>query len=190
MIDLTPFCSTDRRRPNMQHPWSRGDWTYATNGHIMIRLPRSSGVAENGEAPNAEKIFDQVASQSETLPLPKFKMPRLKTEECVSCDGRGFAHDCPYCHCECESCDGAGSATEKASIELFGANYDVKYIKLIRDLPKSEFSCWPPPLDAPARFVFNGGDGALMPLRKVYKRHIKTGAIADIDASHSCGDAG
>jgi hypothetical protein len=50
-IDLDQFCAWDR--PAILQPFSYGEWTYAADGKIMIRVPRRADVAENNEAPNA-----------------------------------------------------------------------------------------------------------------------------------------
>ena len=39
-IDLQPFCGEDHDRWYLMKPLSFGDYTYATNGHIVIRVTR------------------------------------------------------------------------------------------------------------------------------------------------------
>jgi hypothetical protein len=107
------------------------------------------------------------------LPLPKFKAPRVKAEDCASCDARGVVHNCPNCECECEDCGGTGIVKEKISIYINGAIYNLQFIVLIKALPNIRFSA-DPPHDSAVRFVFDGGEGLLMPMRAEYARHIKT----------------
>lgn len=57
-IDLTPFCaSPEANRWQIESPWSRGKWTYATNGNIVVRIPRDPEVPENKLAPSAMPLF-------------------------------------------------------------------------------------------------------------------------------------
>lgn len=57
-IDLTPFCaSPEANRCQIEHPWSRGKWTYATDGNIVVRIPRDPEVPENKLAPSAMPLF-------------------------------------------------------------------------------------------------------------------------------------
>jgi hypothetical protein len=57
-IDLTPFCaSPDANRCQIERPWSRGKWTYATDGKIVVRIPRDPEVPENKLAPSAMPLF-------------------------------------------------------------------------------------------------------------------------------------
>lgn len=59
-IDLSHFCYTEDDRSYLKQPWSRGDFTYATNGHIMVRVPRRSDVPENDKAPDADRVLTKV----------------------------------------------------------------------------------------------------------------------------------
>jgi hypothetical protein len=57
-FDLTPFCaSPEANRCQIERPWSRGKWTYATDGKIVVRIPRDSEVPENKLAPSAMPLF-------------------------------------------------------------------------------------------------------------------------------------
>jgi hypothetical protein len=169
--DLQSFCSTEKSRPYLMSPWSHGDFTYATNGHILIRVPRLPEIAENPKAPNAEKVLAMTASQSETTPLPSFEIPASKLSACRSCKGRGTEHDCPDCACECPECDGSGQVVEKMSLGLHGAIFNAKYILILKKLPGIRVAgqCSP---DGPNRFTCHGGgEGAIMPMRGAPRRH-------------------
>ena len=57
-IDLTPFCARpESNRCQIESPWSRGKWTYATDGKIVVRVPRDPEVPENKLAPSAMPLF-------------------------------------------------------------------------------------------------------------------------------------
>jgi hypothetical protein len=176
--DLKKFCWRDKNsRPYLRGPWSRDGFTYATNGHVVVRIDRLGDVAENEKAPDCEKIFAGIADQVELLPIPAFEIPKVESEDCEDCEGRGMEHDCPDCGCECESCEGTGQAIEKFSVTLFGVIYDAGRIKLIQSLPGLLFSARPPEAKA-ARFIFEGGDGAIMPRVVARDRHIEVSDAA------------
>lgn len=117
-IDLTPFCSKDRH--NLTRPWSLGDWTYAIDGFIGIRLPRRADVPENPDAPEAVvKVFapaDRIAFRPLTATIPLLTPPACRTCEgagwgisCAECGGSGeHGCDCEYCDRRCKACDGDG----------------------------------------------------------------------------------
>jgi hypothetical protein len=57
-IDLTPFCARpEANRYQIESPWSRGKWTYATDGKIVVRIPRDPEVPDNKLAPSAMPLF-------------------------------------------------------------------------------------------------------------------------------------
>ena len=168
--DLQPFCSAERFREYLHRPWSKDGFTYATNGHVLIRVARLNGVEENDKAPDTDVIFAAAADQTATQKIPKGKIPKVRTIECPSCNGRGREHDCPDCTCECEKCDGTGRNEERISVGILGAIYKAKYISQLLIFPGLRFSS-SPPVGGPARFVFDGGEGAIMPMRFPYPKH-------------------
>jgi hypothetical protein len=46
MINLEPFCADP-----YPHPFTQGDYTYATNLHVLVRVPKIESVPVNLEAP-------------------------------------------------------------------------------------------------------------------------------------------
>jgi hypothetical protein len=177
---LKLFCSTDPERPYLHRPWSSGEYTYATNGHVLVRVPRIAEVEENKDAPNAAKILASVEAQAELVPLPPMDgLPSPVKEDCRSRDGSGIKHhDCPDCACPCWECDGLGYEVEQISAPLNGALYNLQYLLLIAKLPDVKFAA-APPSDGPARFSFGkdgkDGEGALMPLRSAHSHHVALG---------------
>ena len=127
-MDLQKFCSTDSIRININKPFSKGEYTYATDGRIMVRVSKIEGIGEQEKSDkfkpvNPEPIFAAV-SASVYISLPD--IPELKYEKCVKCDGTGEVKVCPECdgygvvyfntryneyECYCESCGGMGSTT-------------------------------------------------------------------------------
>jgi len=117
MIDLMDFCWKGQARDNLKKPWSLDQWTYASNGHIAIRVPRRDDVPENPKAPEIEQHF----ALAETLEFKPFTLsiPPLDYPNCSTCGGRGWGvtcracngtgeHncDCDYCDRQCSECDG------------------------------------------------------------------------------------
>lgn len=128
MIDLKPFCErADSYRDYLHQPWSRGAFTYASNGHIAIRVPRRDDVPENEKAPDVEKIFrENGVEDSATTSLPDVNVsalpkPTIKMRRCRRCRGTRYLRKCDECggegtlECdlghdhECETCDSKGT---------------------------------------------------------------------------------
>lgn len=168
-IDLMPFCSRDSfRSASIGEPFSREEWTYATNGHVMLRLPRRDDVPERADAPVAEKVWP-------TTPEPVFRAPKVsilpipKEVECNACEGRGTKHDCPDCACVCKTCGGTGHVSDdaKSAVRIGEIDIATRYARLLMTLPGLLIS--DPPKDAYVfQFRFDGGEGILMPLREFH----------------------
>lgn len=169
--DLKPFCYTGDDRPYLKQPWSRGDFTYASNGHVLVRVLRLTDVPENAATPDCEKLLAKTPECSDFAPFPEFDISDAPKVPCDICDGRGTEHDCPDCGHDCEECDGTGEIEEIQSVTLFGAIYDTRYIKQIMTLPGLKFSASPPKHVA-ARFIFEGGEGLIMPRRSPTENHL------------------
>lgn len=126
MIDLTKFCDPSRTGGATQKPWSHGDYTYAVNGHIAIKVPRRGDVADYDKPADVAKILAQidVTSEHPYSPMPSYTLPpralvrcptcqgHLFVAPCLDCDGEGF-HECSRDHCshehDCPDCDGNGT---------------------------------------------------------------------------------
>ena len=187
---LKKFVSQDDPRKYMRSPFTRGEWTYATNGHIAVRVPKIDGVEILPEKhiPALESLFQSVGGNG-FIALPW--MPPL--EECLLCSGTGIAYECPECDGEgefehgthsycCKECGGSGQveygsagvsacrhcggtgAKRNAPAKVGGSHFDLFYLHLINGLPEAKFSPGGDRMDM-ARFVFDGGEGILMPMR-------------------------
>lgn len=118
MIDLSKFCGDDADRENITSPWSAGDYTYATNGRILVRvLRRTDATREDG--PDVRSVYAKAGKAGVLVPLPSFDLPPSST--CATCVGVGLIVDCETCggggesechacgHSEtCEDCGGGG----------------------------------------------------------------------------------
>lgn len=102
-IDLQRFCaSSGDVREHLHRPWRDGQWVYATNGHVCVRVydPNSAMTAidKPAKAPNPAALFTKWidSRDGEFLVLPK--VPHA--QKCLECSGRGThpAVKCPDCN--------------------------------------------------------------------------------------------
>jgi hypothetical protein len=166
MLDLDQFCCVedDQRFAALGQPWSAGEYTYATNGHILVRVPRRPDAPENDLAPSdkAEAVIGK-GYGGEFFPVPPVQLPPATEEKCPECGGRGTEHDCPDCECDCKGCDGAGAVQDRSWVEVGEAFFATGYVRRILGLPGLEISLSPTAKD-PLSFKFDGGIGLLMPV--------------------------
>lgn len=168
---ISQFCDSDGVF-SIRLPWSRGDYTYSTNGHLIIRIPRHPDIKEIPEAPDASDIF----LKAEPVPPEWINIPTLPEAEfiqCKECEGQRFVTwktNWNEYEAECKSCNGTGERKEFQKIEINGVIFNVEYLRKISKLPNPKISV----LNAgggisgkekPAWFKFDGGDGLIMPCR-------------------------
>lgn len=164
MVNLQQFCSTDPERPYLDRPWSRGEFTYATNGHILARVPRVADIEERSEAPDATKVTNKVDFAVRFDLVALVDLPPSEMMECVACDGRGTEHDCESCECICLSCSGAAEVPDDIdkSVGIHDVPFAMTYARKIFALPGLAL-----PIDVlnnePMPFKFDGGEGVWMP---------------------------
>lgn len=116
---------TDPDNPKICAPFSFGGYSYATNGHILVRVLRLADVPE-WDALNEKMtvLFDAVdlpAVNAALVEIPDFDQPA--PEVCIICKGVGKVSNCPECdgegevtldndyhsyECECLTCFGEG----------------------------------------------------------------------------------
>jgi len=174
MIDLEPFCGKEGTCSYLHHPFSRDEFTFATDGRICVRVPRIAGIPERDLINPIKLPWDQAAEFS---PLPELKLPP-QTTDIAPCDCyEGKIHECPNCECECESCDGSGdikvNSDDDKSIDILALPFGLRYVRLVTTLPNVQIAkiALRDSLTG-IRFKFDGGDGLLMPLKYVSNDHI------------------
>jgi len=166
MIDLEKFCSTDElgMLRGIARPWSRGEHTYATNGHIIIRVPRIVEIGENDNAPDANRLcWDKPSGAPVEIP----ELPAPEINDCIWCTG----DDPEYLREDCEECNQTGQIRQTIPVVVGKMIYSDEYLGLIKDLPGVKF--YPVFHDfavndrsvKPAYFSFDNGEGLLMPRR-------------------------
>lgn len=122
MIDLDVFCarSYDLRK-YLQRPWVHKGYTYACNGHVLVRVPcpKQLDADATEDNPLADKAVDLIAQTGKAayIPLPAFPAPkrclgcggdgRRLMVKCEDCGGDGYFEHGRYEY-ECKECDGDG----------------------------------------------------------------------------------
>lgn len=170
---LRSFCTGNERRPITCRPWSVGAFSYATNGHIIVRLPRLGDVPPPEDqsiektAKNIDEWLAKLADVSR-VPVPRVEIPKGKSWRCDKCDGRGTEHDCRDCGCECDECNGTGTCHQPVMVAWRGTHLARDVWRLIAALPGSTIAASPPlpPIYDHVSFAFDGGVGIAMPMRK------------------------
>jgi len=174
---LKSFCGDDPFRPYLHVPFNQEGFTWATNGHILVRVaempdfsPCTAKKPINVAKPLAGIDAAQFVSPQWQLPPhdPSFNGP------CVVCGGRGVLHECPDCDCDCAACNGTGRADpeRRMSTSVLGRIYALNYVRMIAGLPGLEVSDNKGG-ESPLFFRFEGGLGGIMPLRAQYETHIE-----------------
>lgn len=121
---LRAFCSTDETRPALQRPFNLGEYSYATDGRILIRVARLEEVPpREGESPvgNPDAVIPEGHGYEPAICPPKWEEFKEVRSTCKRCDGTGKSNTCPDCdgegeiecpEClhehECERCHGQG----------------------------------------------------------------------------------
>jgi len=193
IIDLQPFCWPDNTRPTIQTPWTADGFTYATDGLICIRVPALPEVTRS-DGPNAPKMFARMdpLSEENAVPLASITIPdpipcvtcdggRIKEFPCDECDGSGtviyharrrrslgeWPIDCPACEgsptSRCPDCDGEGISDEEQRVPIGEVDFQAALLRRLLLLPNVRIT---PDYPGPGRVLFDGGDGAIMPMRK------------------------
>ena len=183
--NLQAWCYDDPDYHNgeISTPYSQGDHTIATNGHVLIRVPRMADVErENG--PSAYELFVRAPEPESYYPVPDPQPPIIMEckdcfgkKECPECQnegtievynrGRWYEVDCQSCNgkgefVSCDECDSTGEIVTWGRSKVGSQSFSDKYLTLLKTLPGVEIG---PTYDLkPARFRFDGGDGLIMPM--------------------------
>ncbi len=139
---IMKFCDSDGDQ-RINRPWSVGDKTYSTNGHLIIRIDRQPEIEEKADAPDIQKLFEKdTLSPQEWFEIPELPKPKYKDySDCIE--------------------DGKIEILEKT--EINGSIFQNQYLRLLKELSNCKIS--PTGHDKPAWFKFDGGDGLIMPMR-------------------------
>jgi len=118
---LLEFCSKDETRFALLKPFDYGDFTYATDGRMIVRLPKL-GYPSPDFTPTRESVENLMSDSylREVVAFPA--IPEPTQDLCKTCDGSGFnkkCYDCDgsgevECKCcgnesDCKTCSGSGT---------------------------------------------------------------------------------
>jgi hypothetical protein len=183
MIDLQQFCGTDETRWYLMKPFSQGEHSFATNGHIEVRIPRRDDITElDDKAPKFDANAPLAGIDEAAFSRFDADLPPAPTEvgPCKACDGRGYEHACPDCECVCEMCHGSGDMDQERfmSTTIAGIDFTLSYVRQMLALPGVEIAQTAATATAlkgmkPLFFRFDGGVGALMPRRGRFEKHVE-----------------
>lgn len=184
---LNKFVSKDRKK--IDHIFSQGEYTIATNGMVMVRIPRVEIIPEQ-TSPDVLQEFP-IPEVKESFEIPDVtlieilcndcggigKEPKVCNKckgsgriECFHC-GNGMACDACEGLCfagksdkDCPYCNGTGKVPDKHQYHLIdGIAFADHYLKLLKD-NCTNIRITPREYET-AYFTFDGGHGFLMPMR-------------------------
>jgi hypothetical protein len=90
---MQEFCSIDRRRPKLSRPWTRNQFTYASDGLVCIRVPVLEDVESDSDAYDTEHLFQNLNVKGEQRALPYLREDWGWCRECSNCSN-GFCNSC------------------------------------------------------------------------------------------------
>ena len=176
---LKTFCGSHGK---MATPWTAGEFTYATNGFVLVRVPRIESIPES-EGLKVAQFYEAPKPIDGWVDLPG---DLGSLTECPDCHG-GNDGDCPECDgdgdiefqnshntyvCECKTCDGTGEGNNckgcrgtgttdsKPETKIDGVLFGTAFLRLFSDLKGCQIA---PHSGRIAWLQFEGGDGFVMP---------------------------
>lgn len=183
-LPLMEFVDADdcgSRRFYLAKPWRVGDYVYATDARIAVRVDPAcwdGDLAGEGDGcqPKMEPIFAGIAGVKEWAPLPKFpacedcRGTGKAGRECESCAGTGsrWCKQCTDEH-ECQCCEGVGVLYDTCDFcpVPFGPKWVHRQLaNKLKSLPNVEWGSADDEPLTPVFFRFTGGAGAVSPIRK------------------------
>lgn len=164
---LMRFCAKDDLNASLNSPFFLNGQVLASNRHIAVRVDKSSIELVEGLSSNqkfAKKIWELI-DNTKAKGKPLVHLPTLPSPPaCPACHGTGENEESGY-RGVCCPCDGSGELPDlpftytKAGPGAYIAN---RYLRLIAALPNPKIATdWL----SVCYFTFDGGDGAVMPMR-------------------------
>jgi hypothetical protein len=106
--EMQRFCSSDVTRPQIHTPFTGGEWTYATDGRILIRVPAIPGARTDHFPKDYDKVVpDGFGMEAVEFP-PGWNEFFEERVVCGDCEGSGRMKYCESCvgegEVECECC--------------------------------------------------------------------------------------
>ena len=194
-VDITKFCSVDDIRSYLNAPMKSTHGAIACNGHILVCAQQDGEFADaigtlNETVCKWHGIEVKDGTHMDDVALPPIEecgrcggTGTLYQDACDECDGDGeFDHGRNTY--ECKECDGSGftdsHSNDKTSAKpcskcqgrgeewkyhkVGDAGFSLPYLRMLKDLPNCLLQKSGP--ESMAKFTFDGGWGALMPMRE------------------------
>jgi hypothetical protein len=138
---LKSFCSTDELRPSLMQPYNKPEFTMATDGHVLIRIPKMEGYDGN-VGPSSDDLFGSIDyGETNFVGLPE---PRIEP-----------------CKCKCGN-EHTKNVWDKTQIGE--RHFYPRIMERISVLPNVRIMV-PGGAHTAAYIKFDGGDGLIMPYR-------------------------
>lgn len=193
---LKMFCSRDECRVNINTPFNHNGFTYATNGVILVRVPLIKKYQRDMYPDKVEKcLFGGLLHDDDFVCLPDITQA-VNFHRCDNCEGKGRDYKCTDCNgrkyvilesnsgieyefeckmCygkgyipgECEECSGFGVLPEKRHVMVGSKLLGCINLYILGKLPGCKIATEKPEGLQPIPFIFDGGDGIIMPLRQL-----------------------
>jgi len=192
---LEKFCDPFGGRDITKSPFNYGGYTWATNGKVLLRVPLIAGVRAEDYKIVANLFGSGMEGGGIALPAIPTPLWRscpdcggkgfIQERKCPNCQGEG-EHECQTCghSADCDRCKSTGyipdaTAAKELCLDCGGTGqnetlttsevgiglFQNRYLRLLSDLPGLEFQ--PHGDVAPGRFRWEGGEGMIMPARKI-----------------------
>lgn len=127
MINLKKFCRKSHYTETLTEPFTEGNYTYASDGNIAIRVDKIQEITKLYPSVKAEQIFEKnkINGNETWIDLPRFKIIEKncsgcggtgKVIVCKECNGAGsleFSSDCNDYDVVCKSCFGEDTKDKK-----------------------------------------------------------------------------
>lgn len=185
---LEQWCTDDPRYSgvDISSPFSRGKYSYATDGHALIRVDRIADIPERDDVPDIKGCISDHDTLGGWVDVPSYDVDPLY--HCHACKGSKKAILCPICLGEggfeatgkdCGNCKTVGYLPSKGfacplckgtgirlGVPIYVARNKVNmiYLEQVKRLPGIKFSDRGNKGE-PFRFKFDGGCGLIMPMR-------------------------
>jgi hypothetical protein len=183
MINLKSFCLAGHHITS--EPWSCGEYSFASDGEVLVRVPRIDGFEEFNRNPDWILPTFKLPISSPEASIPEELLAMRKCEGCTDgrkpipceeCEGKGqvYAHtdhnryDVECMSCEggkvipesmvCDRCEGTGKVRCNSNVKIGELFYSATSLAKIVSLPSLRFFQGN---ERAARFEFDGGDGLI-----------------------------
>lgn len=158
-LDLTPFCSRDKVRFNLLAPFSVGEYTHATDGRLIVAVPRRADVPERSDAPDLKKIAAKTGTPIGWYPLYSCARHSIECRYCTDDDAGQLCEICGKVH-PCCGCAGTGIEFIAATPQGWIGPDVLPKMELLPGVEMGVLATYQ--FGDPMPFRFDGGTGVVM----------------------------